>query len=159
MNTDFLKTEKYKLIGFECLILVLANVVGVAAMYLQMLGRTFIDRTDSFLFWSDNYQYNYVAYATGWVLFLAYLIVSYIFLLRRPMIWMKNYGAGCKILYVFLALFFCFIMIFVLVLFMFFKLGLTENMLPENLLLVTIYGFPISTDVLLIGAMLYNQFS
>jgi len=46
-----------------------------------------------------------------------------------------------------------------LVLFMFFKLGLTENMLPENLLLVTLYGFPISTDVLLIGTMLYNQFS
>lgn len=159
MDKDFLKTEKLKLIGFECLILVLANAMAAIAMYVQMLGRTFIDRTDSFIFWSDNYQYNYVAYALGWLLFLTYLIVAYIFLLKRPMIWMKNFGTGCKVLYIFLALLFCFIMIFVLVLAMFFKLGFTENMFPENLIFVTIYGFPISTALFLIGTMLYNQFS
>ncbi|MBQ9609664.1 MAG: hypothetical protein IJV15_09520 [Lachnospiraceae bacterium] len=139
-NKDFLK-----FVGQECLFLLKAVFIAVVTNLIQFIGRKYEGDYSSFMFAGSNYRYNLFFYILGHVLFFAFLIVAYGRFWKNMQEEIKNYNTLHIVGLCIIALVFAFGMLVALVFCNLALLGLVDNMKPEFLFDVTLFGFPIVT--------------
>ena len=145
--------EKFRYLGFECLLLLICSVAAGTAYAVQFQGRTMLESSDSFMFASIAYEYNYLAYIGGIVIFFAVLAEAFKVFnkkVSRP----RNPKAGFKVLATIIAAAFALLMLGGLLLETIAFLGLGGSMCPEILMNVMLFGMPVITA----GCMVYNIF-
>jgi hypothetical protein len=145
--------EKFRYLGFECLLLLVLSAAAGTAYAVQFQGRSMLGSDDSFMFVSTAYEYNYLAYIGGIVIFFAALAEAFKIFnkkVSRP----RYPKAGFKVVATVIAAAFALLMFGGLLLETFAFLGLGGSMRPEILMNVMVFGMPVITA----GCMVYNIF-
>lgn len=98
---------------------------------------------------SETYQYNYLLYALGFMLFVAALVLLYIFLLKKDMPVFAKGGFIFKAITCIIPVPFSIAMLYAHVLTGLFKLGFNGDMYPGFLLAFSFLGWPIINTLFL----------
>ena len=137
----------FRLIGYESLYMLLATLAACGSALLQTLFKRFAYHYSSFIFSGSNYYYNVFMYILGIVIYFsaAYFLykkyrerfesVTELNILLRIAAWIVF------LLWGFIMMISELMVLFALV------LGLTNNLIPEILLYISIIGWPIVTVV------------
>lgn len=145
--------DKAKYIGFECLLLLICLAAAGTAFAVQFQGKQLIGFDDGFMIVSSRFEYNYLAYIGGIVIFLAVLFESFKIFnkkVQRP----QRPKAAFKVIASLIAAVFGLLMFGGLILEALAFLGLGGGMRPEILMDVMLFGMPVITT----GCMVYNIF-
>ena len=140
--------EIFRAIGIESLFMLLEIVIACIATFVQTLLKQYVDDYSSFLWSGSNYQYNYFMYFLGIVFWVGASILLYKKFEGHIMKFSSMGLAKFILLFVLFiwGVVMCyseFIVIFVMV------LGLSNNLGPEALFLLTLIGWPLITVVFL----------
>lgn len=133
--------------GFLILYMVLLIPIACLCEYIQTLGKTFIGNYSSFITSGDNFEYNYLMYVVGFVIYAGAVYILYRLMKKRVDITVfsgaEKFGAVAVVLFFGILMFAA--MIFVL----FLMFGMTSNINPEALLWITVAGWPVGTMIFL----------
>lgn len=133
--------------GFIILYMLLLIPMACLCEYIQTLGKTFIGNYSSFIFSGKNFEYNYLMYFLGLVIYACSVYFIYKLLKKRlDIIILSRTEKFLSVVFVLIGGILMFAaMIYVL----FLMFGMTGNMNPEALLWITVAGWPVGTMIFL----------
>ena len=134
-----------KMFGAEALYLLASVIVAGLASLLQMAGRTYEGDYSSFIWSGSEYRYNAFFYMLGMTLFVCFMIAGYRFFLKERISALGQAGIAPKIIFPVIAVIFAVLMLAAIVLVLFLMTGLTDNMRPDWMLILTCFGWPVFT--------------
>lgn len=144
-----------KIIGIEFGVMLLITAAAAFALYVQYWGKKYIGEYSSILFSGDSYEYNLFAYLGGIVLYIGCLLLFYFKMLRSHIKKLTEYGIGYKIIACLLCIIVSFAMLAALAIVNFITLG--WNTIDPNILnLLTVFGWPIMTALLIEAMMIFD---
>ena len=141
-----------KVYGAEALYLLSSVLVAGASTFIQTIGKVYVGEHSSFIFKGNDYTYNPLFYWLGLSLFVSFMITGYVFFLRKRISALSRSGIASKIFFTIIAVIFSVLMLVVNVVCYISILGLGDNLRPEKLLGITIFGFPLFCLILMIVA-------
>ena len=134
--------EKWKLIGWECLFLLICIILGCVAMGLQTIGKEYIGDHSSFIFSGHDYNYNVPAYVLGLIFFIGLSLLAYHLILRKKMVLLREGDMSLRFWFSVLAFLFAALMLGAFVYEMFAFVGLSNNLKPSWMFILTGFGWP-----------------
>ena len=144
--------EKLKMFGAEAIYLLAATMVAALAAAIQTVGRTYIGDYSSFIWSGSEYSYNAIFYILGIILFVGSLVLGYRYFLKKRIVPFRDQSIPVRIVFIVLALLFAILMLAAVVFALFTVVGMNDNMRPEILMEITVFGWPILTFVFLLVA-------
>ncbi len=149
--------EALKAIGSEVLLLLAMCVLTAAAMAGQMAGRKHLGHHSSIIFAGENYKYNYLIYFIVLAAFCAAVWFAYRFILKKHIGGLFKAHAGYTIAYILLPIVFLFLTVLALAIVAVLILGLGDQMFPEALFLITLFGIPFANTVFVIVMYIWER--
>lgn len=140
--------EIFRALGIESLFMLLEIVIACIATFVQTLLKQYIDDYSGFIWSGSNYQYNYFMYFLGIVFWVGASILLYK-KFEKHIMKFSSMGLAKIILILVLLIWgvvMCyseFFVIFVMV------LGLSNNLGPDALFILTLIGWPLITVIFL----------
>lgn len=148
-----MKSTKGKLILREILFLLITVALAAVAAMIQTIGKEFSGKSSSFIFSSENFDYNAPVYLLGMLLFFGGMWVAYHFLMRKYMTALKEDGGICVVFGI-LAFLFSAAMIAAHAFVLYAMVGTGVNLKPDWMMLFTVIGWPVITFAFMIGTMI-----
>lgn len=149
--------KKYlKLIGMECLYMLAVIVIACIANMIQFIGRNYMNHYSGIIFSGDIYQYNFLSYICGALLFIITLFKLYRIILNNHVIRLNDYKTISKIIFWIISVLLSFGMFLVIIAEMFLLLGLRDYMKPDVMSIMTVYGWPFITAIFMSVVTILN---
>lgn len=151
------KTKQYlKIIGIESMMMVITIINADIACLILFVGRIHVDSYSNFMFGGNAYQYNLLTYIVGIALYLGLFVSLYKKIMKKSVIQLAAYSIPLRVLAWCICLFWALVMFITLLMVVFLKIGLSDNMEPEIMTWISIIGWPVVT-VLFIGINLIRK--
>lgn len=138
-----------KAFGFEALYLLASVIVAGISSIVQLMGREYESDYSSFIFSGHNYTYIFFFYIVGMVFFIGFMIAGYKYFLSKKMAGINRSGLAQIIVFAIIALLFSVLMVAVILIFLFVISGY-DNMRPEELFKLTLFGWPVFCFVFMV---------
>ena len=140
----------------ELLLLLMITATACIACPIQFIGKKDTGKDSGFLFPSSVYQYNIFAYILGLLLFIAVVVLTYRFAVRRYTSSIQDVSTASKVIMILFALIFAFLMFVGIFFETLLFLGLSGNARPESLLMLTGFGWPVATFLYILILIVLN---
>lgn len=133
-----------KLIAFESIYMLIVIAIACACSLLQIVNKRFDSTYSSFIFSGTNYKYNYLFYFLGFVLFITISFVTYKLVFAKYFDLISQINIGFKIISWVVLVIFSALMVLCITFVLFVTvLGLSANLLPDSLFIITVVGWPV----------------
>ncbi|MBR2282880.1 MAG: hypothetical protein IJ874_00445 [Ruminococcus sp.] len=132
----------FRLLGVECLYMILNTIIACISAALQFVGRKYQGSYSDIIFSGSVYSYNAFFYILGLGVFILYIFLSYRFFFSRSMKRVETINVPFGLLYFFAAIILSLAMLAALIFELFVLLGLTDYMKPAFFENLTCFGFP-----------------
>ena len=150
MRGRYIMKDDLKMFGAEALYLSASVIVAGLASLLQTVGRTFEGRYSGFFMSGDEYSYSILFYLLGMVIFVSFMVMGYRYFLRKRISNLYRTGMSAKILFAVISAVFALLMIAAIVICLYLRVGMTDNMRPLWMENTTIFGWPIFSLIFMI---------
>ena len=146
--------DKTKVIGFECLYLILLIAASIACDAIQFIGKKLVSDYSDLIFAGSEYKYNPFTYFIGAAIFLVCMYSLYYWILKKRIDELGKTGIGFIIIYSLFALAFSLIMFGIHAVELVLLLEINNNILPEFCQFLTTFGWPVITFFFTLGVLL-----
>jgi hypothetical protein len=144
---------KIKFLAAEILFMLVCALEACVAFAAQLLERTVVSTSYSFMFPSIAYEYNALLYALGWVLYVLFVFVA-LWFFKLKVTAPHAPGRIYKLISVVIAVLLAILTGIGLSVVAFFYLGFGGYMRPEFLMYLSVAGMP----AIALAGMVYNVF-
>lgn len=145
------------IIGKESLYMLAMSLIACVAALIQTIAKKYVGDYSSFIFSGSNYQYNFVLYACGLLLFVGAAILLYKLILAKDFKKIDEITIPLRIVIWLMLVIWGIVMLAAIVFVLFMCiLGLSNNLLPGFCLAVTMFGWPILIVIFLVVMSVKN---